>query len=386
MTVDMRRVAIASCAICTFLNLYSTQSVLPFIAEELGIGAARASLVVTAGTLAVALTAPFAGAVSDRLGRKRIILAAMTLLMLPTLMLAFSGSLEELVFWRFLQGLLLPPIFAVTIAYIGDEWPKHEAATVVGIYSATSAIGGFLGRFIPGLLTEQFTWRGGFIAIAAINLVCVAVTWFLLPREKQFVRATSLGASLRQMVSHLGNGRLVATYAVGFGVMFNFMATFTFISFHLAAPPFSRSALFLGAIFVVYLAGSALAPWTGHFVRRFGRRPFVLGVIAMWAVGLTLTLTSSIPLIVAGLLVASTTGILIQATSTGYVAVSAPAGTSAAVGLYVLFFYTGGSVGGWLPGHAYDAGGWPASLAMVFAMLAIMATIVALFWRDRAPQ
>jgi predicted MFS family arabinose efflux permease len=228
----------------------------------------------------------------------------------------------------------------------------------------------------------HFTWRGGFVAIAATNLVCVLVTWYLLPKEKQFVRATSLAASLRQMLRHLGNGRLVATYAVGFGVMFNFMATFTFISFHLAAPPFNRSAFFLGAIFVVYLAGSALAPWTGHFIQRFGRRRFVLVTLGLWAAGLTLTLTPSIVLIVAGLLVASTTGILIQATSTGYVAVSAPAGTSAAVGLYVLFFYTGGTVGGWLPGIAYDAGGWPASAAMVFAMLALMATIVALFWRE----
>jgi predicted MFS family arabinose efflux permease len=382
MTVDLRRVAIASCAICTFLNLYSTQSILPFIAAELGIGAAQASLVVTAGTLAVALTAPFTGVVSDRLGRKRIILAAMTLLMLPTLMLAFSNSLGELVFWRFLQGLLLPPIFAVTIAYIGDEWPKKEAAAMVGIYSATSAIGGFLGRFIPGLLTEHFTWRGGFVAIAATNLVCVLVTYFLLPKEKQFVRATSFGASLRQMLRHLGNWRLVATYAVGFGVMFNFMATFTFISFHLAAPPFNRSAFFLGSIFVVYLVGSALAPWTGYFISRFGRRHFVLFILALWTAGLALTLTPSLTLIVAGLLVASTTGILVQATSTGYVAVTAPAGTSAAVGLYVLFFYTGGTVGGWLPGIAYDAGGWPASAAMIFAMLAVMAMIVALFWRE----
>ncbi len=382
MTADMRRVAIASCAICTFLNLYSTQSVLPFIAAELGIGAARASMVVTAGTLAVALTAPFTGAVSDRLGRKRIILTAMTLLMLPTLMLALSDSLGELVFWRFLQGLLLPPIFAVTIAYIGDEWPKGEAATMVGIYSASSAIGGFLGRFIPGLLNDHFGWRGGFVAIALLNLVCVGVTLWLLPKEKNFVRATSLAASLRQMFSHLGNRRLVATFAVGFGVMFNFMATFTFISFHLAAPPFNRSAFFLGSIFVVYLAGSALAPFSGRFVQIFGRRRFVLWTLGLWGAGLFLTLTASIPAIVAGLLVASTCGILIQATSTGYVAISAPAGTSAAVGLYVLFFYSGGTVGGWLPGIAYDLAGWPASLAMVFAMLGLMALIVALFWKE----
>src|SRR5690606_22585963 len=143
-----------------FLNLYSPQSVLPFMARELGIGATIASTIVTAGTLAVALTAPFAGALSDRFGRRRMIIAAMTAVLVPTIMLALAGSLQELVFWRFVQGLLLPPIFAVTVAYIGHEWPPGEATTVVGIYSAASAAGGFLGRFIPGALADSLTWRG----------------------------------------------------------------------------------------------------------------------------------------------------------------------------------------------------------------------------------
>ena len=42
-------------------------------------------------------------------------------------------------------------------------------------------------------------------------------------------------------------------------------------------------------------------------------------------------------------------------------------------------------VGGWLPGLGYEAGGWPASLAFVVAMLAIMATIVAIFWKGPRP-
>ena len=40
--------------------------------------------------------------------------------------------MRQLVVWRFVQGLLLPPIFAVTVAYIGDEWPPREVAGVAG--------------------------------------------------------------------------------------------------------------------------------------------------------------------------------------------------------------------------------------------------------------
>ena len=153
MLVDRRRIAVAFCAIGAFLHLYAPQSVLPMMAREYGVGAADASLIITAGTLAVAFTAPFTGALSDVLGRRRVIVIAMALLIIPATMTALAPTLNQVIFWRFVHGLLLPPIFAVTIAYIGDEWPPSEANGVFGIYAAASAVGGFLGRFIPGMLT-----------------------------------------------------------------------------------------------------------------------------------------------------------------------------------------------------------------------------------------
>ena len=254
-----RRIAVAFCAIGAFLHLYAPQAVLPMMAREYGVGAADASLIITAGTLAVAATAPFTGALSDVIGRKRLIVAAMALLLIPATMTALAPTLNQVIFWRFVHGLLLPPIFAVTIAYIGDEWPPGEANGVFGLYASASAVGGFLGRFVPGMLTEYVGWRGGFLALACGSVICLVMVALLLTPERKFVRATDFGTSLRQMLAHLRNPRLLATYAVGFGVLFNFIATFTYLSFHLAAPPFNKSPAFLGSIFVVYLFGSVAA-------------------------------------------------------------------------------------------------------------------------------
>jgi predicted MFS family arabinose efflux permease len=382
MPVDSRRIAIAFSAAGAFLHLYAPQAVLPLMAREFDVGAAEASMIITAGTLAVAATAPFTGAMSDVLGRKRVIVTAMALLLIPATMTALAPSLQQLIFWRFMHGLLLPPIFAVTVAYIGDEWPPSEANGVFGLYVSASAVGGFLGRFIPGMLTDHFGWRGGFLALAACTVVCLAVVALLLPPEKHFVRASNFAASGRQMLAHLRNPRLLATYAVGFGVLFNFIGTFTYLTFHLAAPPFNRSPAFLGSIFVVYLVGSVVALWTGRAIAWFGRRTFVLGVLGIWALGLLVTLYPAVTAIVAGLVVCSTCGILTQASSTSFVAITAKTGTSAAVGLYVTAFYVGGTFGGYLPGLAYEAGGWPLSLSLIVAMIAIQALIVATAWKN----
>jgi MFS transporter, YNFM family, putative membrane transport protein len=384
MQFDRRKIAVATTGFCAFLNLYSPQALLPELAREFSASPAEMSAVMTASAAAIALTAPFTGALADVIGRKRVITAAMLAVVIPMAMIALATSLEGMIVWRFLQGLLLPPIFAVAIAYVGDEWPAAQVPAVAGLYVTGASIGGFAGRFVPGLLADLAGWRSGFLALAVISLAGAVVVAVVLPRERSFVRSEGLGASVRQMLRHLRNPQLLATYAIGFGVLFNFIAVFTYVNFHLAAPPYSFSPTLLGTIFVTYLAGSATAPLIGWAVVRFGRRPFILGVLCVWACGALLLLAQPLAAIILGLLLCAICGMLCQAISTGYVTAIAKDGRSSAVGLYVTAFYVGGSMGALLPGLAWSAAGWPACVAMALAMLAIMAAIAALAYRHVA--
>ena len=121
--------AVATAGFCAFVNLYSPQALLPELAGEFRRRRrAKSASLMTAGTAAIALSAPFTGALADVVGRKRLITAAMFAIAVPTVIMTFAGSVPELTFWRFVQGLLLPPIFTVTVAYIGDEWPPARCA------------------------------------------------------------------------------------------------------------------------------------------------------------------------------------------------------------------------------------------------------------------
>lgn len=382
MPVDSRKLAVAAAGFCTFLNLYSPQALLPALSREFGVGAAEISSIMTASTLAIAMTAPFTGAIADVLGRKWVIAAAMLAVVVPMVGAALAPDVEALIAWRFIQGLLLPPIFAVTVAYIGDEWPPAQVAGVAGIYIAGSSLGGFCGRFLPGLLGDLLGWRAAFLALAGLSLAGAVMVTLLLPREKAFVRSPGLCASARQMLRHLKNPQLLATYGIGFGVLFNFIAVFTYVSFHLAAPPYHFSSTLLGLIFVTYLAGTVIAPMTGWMVAQLGRRRFVVTVIAAWAGGALLMLLAPLPAIIAGLTFCAGCGMLCQTIATGYVTEIAKEGRSSAVGLYVTSFYAGGSMGAFLGGLAWDWGGWPAAVGMVLAMLAIMAVIATLAYQS----
>jgi predicted MFS family arabinose efflux permease len=381
MPFDSRKFAIATAGCSAFLHLYAPQALLPELSREFGSGAAEISAIMTASTLAIAITAPFTGATADVLGRRRVITAAMFAVAIPLIGVALAPDVQALIVWRFVQGLFLPAIFAVTVAYIGDEWTPREVPTVAGIYVTGSSIGGFGGRFIPGVLADLIGWRGAFIAMAALSISGAIVVALLLPQEKNFVRSEGLAASIRQMVRHLGNPQLIATYAIGFGVLFSFLATFTYVSFHLAAAPYNFSSTLLGLIFTTYLLGAIVSPMAGWAISSLGRLPFFLLVSAAWIAGLLLLLLAPVGAIVLGLVLCAGCGMLCQTVSTGYVTAIAKDGRSSAVGLYVTSFYIGGSTGVFLAGLAWNHGGWPGCVALVVIVQAAMALIAALAYR-----
>jgi MFS family permease len=377
---DQRSIAVAVAGFAAFVNLYSPQALLPELALEFHVGPGAISGLMTASTAAIALSAPFTGALADVVGRKRLITAAMFAITVPTVIMTFAGSVPELTFWRFVQGLLVPPIFTVTVAYIGDEWPAADVPRVAGLYMAGTSVGGFSGRFVPGVLTDAIGWRSGIQVVALLTLIAAIVVALTLTPERRFVRSGGLKASLTQMVRHFRNRRLLATYAVGFGVLFNFIATFTYVSFHLAAAPYLFTPTLLGMLFFTYLVSSPLLPWVGRAIALLGRRRFVLGIIATWVVGALLMLAAPVAIIIAGLTLCAVCGMLCQTVATGYVTMTAAEGRSSAVGLYASMYYIGGSAGAFLTGLAWTMAGWDGCVATIVAMQAIMAVIVTFAW------
>jgi predicted MFS family arabinose efflux permease len=380
MAFDIRQLAIATAGFTAFVNLYCPQALLPELSHEFGVTAAGISTLMTASTAAIALTAPFTGALADVLGRKRLITAAAFAIVVPTLLMTLAQTVPQLIALRFIQGLLLPPIFTVAVAYVGDEWPHAEVPRIAGLFVSGSSVGGFFGRFVTGGIADLLGWRASFVAVTLMTLAGALVVTLALPRERNFVRSGGFLTSTRQMLSHLRNPKLLAIYAVGFGVLFNFIAAFTYVSFHLAAPPYNFTPTLLGAIFATYLGGSIAVPWVGRAIILFGRRRFILGIIGIWIAGVLMLLAPPVPVILCGLTICAVCGMVCQATSTGYVITTAKEGRSSAAGLYASMFYTGGSAGAFLIGFVWDAAGWTGCVAAIIAVLAIMAAVVAFAW------
>jgi MFS transporter, YNFM family, putative membrane transport protein len=375
--------AVAVAGLAAFINLYAPQAILPSLAETFGVPLLRTGLTVTAPLLAIAALAPFVGAISDRLGRKRLIAGAILFMLLPTLGIAAAPSFGVLLALRFAQGLAVPFIVTVTVAYIGDECPGPEAIRAAGSYSIGSILGGFSGRFVAGIAADLGGWRMAFVAIAL--LTAAAWLWIAarLPAERRFVPTTGgLRATFTAYAEHLRNPRLMATCCIGFGMLFTNVAVFTFVNFYLAAPPLNLSPAALAFVFVTYLIGAVTTSLFTRLAVRIGRRATLLVVLATAAAGLAITLAPGLYAAIAGLAVFVAGIMSVQALSMGFIGAIVPRARSSAVGLYVTLFYIGGSLGGIAPAWAWRAAHWRGVVLLLLGLTAAMAALGALSWRE----
>jgi MFS transporter, YNFM family, putative membrane transport protein len=362
-----------------FLDLYATQPLLPLLAKTFHASTFEVGLTVTAPTVAVAIAAPIIGRVADRFGLRRVILGSACALTVTTVMAATSGSLHQLIAWRFVQGLATPGIFASAIAYVHEVWPPDRAGRGTAMYMSGTVVGGFTGRLVAGLTAAAFSWSMSFVALAVFNALIAAALFFWLPSEKRHVKMSP--PATRGGLGHLlANRRLVATCGVGFTVLFTQVAMFTYVTFHLAAPPFELSTQALGWLFVVYLVGAVVTPISGRWIDIYGHRAGLGSAMALGAAGALLTLAPSLPAIVVGLASCATGVFVAQATATSYIGAVTTQDRGVAVGLYSTFYYAGGSTGAALPSLFWNAGGWTACVALVVVVQSIGVAIALTQW------
>jgi predicted MFS family arabinose efflux permease len=378
--VRPRVIPVVLAGFTAFLGLYATQPLLPLLMRAFNASPFSVSLTVTASTLGVALAAPVVGRVSDVIGHKRVIVGSACALAVATLLAATAASLGQLIAWRAVQGLVTPGIFAVTIAYIHEEYPASYAGRATAAYVSGTVVGGFCGRVLVGLIAQHAGWHVAFAVLGGANVLAAAALAAWLPREHPRPRH-SVGGNAGVLWDLARNRRLLATDVVGFCVLFSQVAMFTYVTFHLEEPPYELSTAALGWLFVVYLVGAAVTPVAGRLVDAHGHRTGLTFGMAVGALGALLTLLAPLSSIVAGLALVGTGVFVAQATASSYIGAVTTMHRGVAVGLYSSAYYLGGSLGGALPALVWSRGGWTACVVLVVLVQAITLGTALQFWR-----
>ncbi|HEY8749271.1 MAG TPA: MFS transporter [Tepidisphaeraceae bacterium] len=378
---DLRVAMVALIGFCVFLTVYATQALLPLLADLFHATKFHVSLTVSATTIGIALGSPFVGLLAEKLGRRQIMVASVMLLTLPVLLASTARSLNALIAWRFVQGLIMPGIISVTMAYVSEEWASGGAAAVMAAYVAGNVLGGVTGRFLSGLIASHFGWPAAFVVLAILNAIGALAVWRWLPSASSTPQDLSFVAGLKDMLDHFRRPIMVATFLAGAGVLFSLVATFTYITFYLAAAPFNLSTTALGSLFGVYIVGVVVTPVCGRWIERLGHRRALMISAAAASLGVLLTLAPALIWVVTGLALCSSAIFVCQAATASYLGHIAGKSRASAAGLYSSFYYAGGTAGAAVPALAWSLGGWPACVLLNIIILIAVVLLAFTFWR-----
>jgi MFS transporter, YNFM family, putative membrane transport protein len=373
---------LVTCALLVLMQLYLAIPLAPVTAEALGEdGAAAAAALVTAYSLAYAMGFLIFGPLSDRYGRKVILVPGMIALAAATAALAAVATLPMVAMLRTVQGLLAASFAAVALAYVGEALPPRWRSTGIGAISTAFLVAGILGQVYAQAVSLAFGWRWVFgLAAPALAIAAVALAAILVepPRSGQ---PMSLGQKYRELLALATHRPLALLLLAASTVLLSFVAMYA------ALGPVLQDEFGLGntGVLLVRLAGlpaMMLAPVAGWLVGRFGHTRVALAGFAVAAAGLT---AEAVTVSALGALVAASV-IFVAGIATVVPAVIALAGSrggsarAGALGLSGLAAFVGASCA---PLVAQLPFGFSGQMLTLVALLIAGAALVALSGRTR---
>jgi YNFM family putative membrane transporter len=383
-SADYKRLTLAMlfAGFSTFSLLYSAQPLLPLFARDFRLSAEGASLAVGLATGPLAIGILIAGALSDRVGRRPMMVAAMFLAGGFSLATAAAPGWPTLLALRFLTGVALAGVPAVAMAYVAEEVDHESVGSAMGLYIAGSAIGGMAGRLGVSLLTDLAGWRGAVAAVGIGGLAMAEAFRRLAPSSRHFTPAVQSPSEVARGFLGLFRDRAMPLLFVeAFVLMGVFVSLYNYAGFRLMVAPYLLGHAAVGAIFLLYLLGSASSAWFGGVAGRKGRRRvFWVPVVLLIA----LTAAQPLALVIAGIGIATIGFFGAHSIASAWVGRRAQGRRGQAAALYLFFYYAGSSVLGSLGGIAWTRWGWP-GVAWFCGTLGTVALAIGLLLRAVPP-
>ena len=369
----------------TFSLLYSVQPLLPLFATQFALTAEGASLAVSLATGPLAIGILFAGFVSDRVGRRPLMIAAMFAAGALTLAAAIVPGWSGLLILRFLTGVALAGVPAVAMAYVAEEVDAGSVGAAMGLYIAGSALGGMAGRLVVSVVADLEGWRWALAAVGVAGLAMAEAFRRLAPLSRNFTPSVGRpGALLRSAASLFTDRAMPLLYLEAFLLMGVFVTVYNYAGFRLMSPPYGLSQAAVGGVFLLYVLGSVSSAKFGTLAGRLGRRKVFWIPVVLLIAGVALTAMTPLGLVIVGIAVVTVGFFGAHSIASAWVGRRAQGSRGQAAAFYLFFYYMGSSVLGSAGGFAWTHAGWPGVTAFCL-LLGIAALGIGLVLRTVPP-
>ncbi|HII4330877.1 MFS transporter [Vibrio parahaemolyticus] len=379
-TPEYKRITL-SLALGSFLvfsNLYLLQPMLPTFATLFSISETQVNWLFAASTLALSFSLVPMAVLSESIGRQPVMMVGLFSIPAISALMLLGDSFIFLVACRALIGIALAAFAAVAVAYMAEELDKHAFSMAIGTYIAANSLGGIAGRISGGLLADNFSVDVAIEVMMVVTLIGVICVHYLLPKQRNFTpSSSSLRHQNRAIIGHFRNQRVWFAMLIG-GLNFAlFVNLYSVMGFRLVSAPHNVPVGLASLIFICYLGGTFSSRCAGHWSKRYSSiLGMFLGAVVSMA-GMWIAAFESLAAMLIGLLLISFGAFFTHTLAYGWVGQNATQAKATATALYLVHYYVGGSLGGFLLLYCWQHGGWSTVLLGGSVLYAVMFAAIA---------
>ncbi|WP_240949652.1 MFS transporter [Psychrobacillus sp. BL-248-WT-3] len=369
-----------------FGSMYSVQPILPMFTKEFDVKVSYSSMMMSLTTVGLIIGLIVLGFFSDRIGRTNFVRFSIIGSVIPFFLMTLSDNFVWIIILRFIQGFLLAGVPAAALAYISEEIDRKFLSVATALYISCNALGGMIGRVVTGYATEHFSWEIAFYILAVSGIFVFILVLVTLPNSRNFQpQEASFRDDLDGFAYHFKNPSLMLMFGLGIVLQLSFTGIWTYIPFHLTDSPFSLSIDAVSNIFFAYglgVIGSPLASWMAG---KIGQRKVLISGVFMLSLGILLTNSSSVWMIVVGLCVVCLGFFTAHSLAASSVSRDASHHKGSASSLYLVSYYIGVGVGSTLLGPLWERLGWSGLVTFTAVVPVIYVVFVMLiqYWNTK---
>ena len=372
--------------ILTICSLYAAQPIQPVFQAEFHLSSLQAILFTTLMMAPLGIAPLFYGFLLEAYPARTLLRRAVFCLAILEIVFSCTDNYLLLLAVRAVQGLMIPAILTSLMSYISYTTSQEKVQHAIAVYIGATIMGGFLGRFLSGLFTDLFGWRFFFFVLGlALFIVC----WFL-GRLDQDIKMTYARPRIGEVASLLRQPCFRWLYLTIFCLFFVFSAMMNFLPFELKRISTSLGETGIGLLYLGYSIGVLVSINTRRIIRLFGTEVNAITVgILLFAAGTMIFMVERYQIMFVGMFVFCTGLFMAHSLLSGYVNKLARENKAIANGVYISFYYSGGTIGSFAPGLVFHLYGWQAFGLALLAMLALALVFVRLLKKavaDLAPD
>ena len=255
---------------------------LPLYAEKLGASGIWLGIIFSGVSISSAICMPFAGRLSDHVGRKLILSIGLFIFTVTSFAYIWANSIASLMAVRFIQGAAAAMVMPISQAYIGDIAPEGQEGKWLGVFNSTFIAGFGFGPLMGGVLSDYFGMNAAFYCMGLLNLIAFLGITLILPEVARH-RATTAKLSIRAITAS-GITRGIFSYQTGIAAQRGIMMAFLpiFVSIFIGLTP----SLIGTVLTVAIVLNSLMQVPAGQLADKYNRRLLVIlgcmgGVVSM---------------------------------------------------------------------------------------------------------